>query len=157
MRSAASGALPRRSRVPPLDRRFNAAEPTYCQLVPPSPPSVIDSRGRTRAGFWRLCHRLDRTARKALVNVQAVEIVYDHRTVKNGGFPIRDAFHRSGALPGPLLIPRRIEARSPASDVPSPVARYRFGLARPVPLPAATESGHAEPTPPTDFCNRQRA
>jgi hypothetical protein len=37
MHSPASGVLPRRSRVPPLDRRFNDAEPAYCQLIPPTP------------------------------------------------------------------------------------------------------------------------
>jgi hypothetical protein len=51
MRSAVSGVLPRQSRVPPPGQRFNAAEPTYCQLVPPAPPSVIDSREQARAGF----------------------------------------------------------------------------------------------------------
>jgi len=51
MRSAASGVLPRQNRVPPLDRRFNTAEPTYYQLIPPARPSVIDSTGRTGTGF----------------------------------------------------------------------------------------------------------
>jgi len=96
-------------------------------------------------------------APEALTEIQATKIVCTTGPLKNGGFPIRDAFRRWGALSSPWPVPARGERTAPTSDAPSPVARYRFGLARPVPLPAATESGHTEPTPPTDFCNRQRA
>jgi hypothetical protein len=63
MRSADSGVLPRQNRVPPLDRRFNTAEPTYCQLIPPARASIIDSTERT--GGWVLTprRRLDRLVR----------------------------------------------------------------------------------------------
>jgi hypothetical protein len=39
-----------KNRVPPLDRRFNTAEPTYCQLILPARASVIDSAGRKGLG-----------------------------------------------------------------------------------------------------------
>jgi hypothetical protein len=98
MHSAASGVLPRRSRVPPLDRRFNDAEPAYCQLIPPTPPSVIDS-ARTNEG-WVLTprHRLDRAERaKRRPVLQTTKIVCTTDPLKIGGFPIRDAFQPVGS------------------------------------------------------------
>jgi hypothetical protein len=109
MRSAVSGVLPRRSRVPPLDRRFNAAEPTYCQLVS-SAARALSTREDERGLVSDVPSPPEpNRAREALIRVPSIEIVCHHRTVKNGGFPIRDAFHRSGALSGPPLVLRRTE------------------------------------------------
>jgi hypothetical protein len=63
MRSAASDALPRRSRVPPLDWRFNAAEPTYCQLDPAGPAERCRLARTNEDWFLTPRHRLDRTVR----------------------------------------------------------------------------------------------
>jgi hypothetical protein len=117
------------------------------------------STQRARNEGWVLTprHRAVRTVRSRADSLHATKTVCPTEPLKNGGFPIRDAFRLQGALSGPRPIPVHRERAGPASNVPSSVARYRFGLVRPVPLPAATESVHAEPTPPTDFCNRQRA
>jgi hypothetical protein len=60
---------------------------------------------------------------RRLILAQAIEIVCTTEAVKNGGFPIRDAFHRSGALSGPPLIRRALSAelQLPASLHPSRV------------------------------------
>jgi len=72
-------------------------------------------------------------------------------------FPARDAFRRSVALGEPSSIAASTTC-APRFDDRRPFTRRVSLRASPAcSLSAATESAHAGPTPPTDFCNRQRA
>jgi hypothetical protein len=95
--------------------------------------------------------------RKSAEPNPATEIVCPTEPLKKRWIPDPRRLPPAGQPCRALGRQRARERAAPASDVLSSVARNRFGLARPVPLPAATESGHTEPTPPTDFCNCQRA
>ena len=125
----------------------------------PPPRRVLSTRASTNEG-WVLTPRhragLEPCA-EARIRDRATKTVSTTEPLKNGGFPDPRRLPPVGSPVEPSAGPVHGERTVPASDVPSPVARNRFGLARPASLPAATESVHAEPTPPTDFCNRQRA
>lgn len=120
MRSTAGGVLPRQSRVPPPGRRFNTAAPAYYQLIPPPRRALSTPRARTRAGFWRpVTARLEPGA-KALIRDRATKTVSTTEPLKNGGFPIRDAFRRSGALSSPQPVQSTVSGliRRPTSLPP---------------------------------------
>jgi len=87
MRSTAGGVLPRQSRVPPPDRRFNTAEPTYCQLIPAAPRSVIDSASTNEGWVLTPRHRAARTVRRGADSWPRDQDRFHHRTIEERWIP----------------------------------------------------------------------
>lgn len=142
-----------------------AAEPrvstTPGSLLPADPaaaPSVLDS-ARSAWG-WGLTPRrrpVDAERLNASTSIRATKTASATAPLKNGG------------LPGPRRLPPVGHSWRARADHGVHGVHARFDHRRPFTrrvslraspawsLPAATGSTHTGPTPPTDFCNRQRA
>lgn len=156
-RSAANGVL---ATAEPCAAAGPALQHRRAHLLPADPAGSLERyRLSGTNGGWVLTprRRLARLARKSAEPNPATEIVCPTEPLKKRWIPDPRRLPPVGKPCRALGRQRTRERAAPASDALSPVARNRFGLARPAPLPAATESGHTEPTPPTDFCNCQRA
>jgi hypothetical protein len=142
-----------------------ATEPTlqwrrahFCQQFQP-PHRVFSTRhGKSGAGVWRLVTgRTRRALERADVESRTTKTASTTAPLKNGGFPGQRRLPPIGS-PWRALVDHgehRVRARF---DDRRPFTRRVSLRASPVcSLLAATKSAHAGPTPPTDFCNRQRA
>jgi hypothetical protein len=140
----APAAKPRATAGPAFQRR-------RAHLLPAGPTGPAERYRLARASEgWFLTprHRLGpNRAREALDPAQAIEIVLAPPNREERWSPDPRSLPSAGSSVGPSADPPRFSRGASASDVPSPVARYRFGLARP---------SHFQPQPNVVMPNRRR-